>query len=427
MKKLLFSLAIILSGLTVMSQSPRQMVLTEDFTSVLCTYCPGAQMGCDDLLTNGQYVAVVASHSLGMGADPFANTYSTSRNTMYGVSAFPSVCFDAAQGLVGGNHSSSMYTNYLPLYNECIADSSPISMSMVVTNSGLNYTANITLTLTGNISSSNNVLYFFVTESNIQYSWEGQSVLNHVNRLMVPDQYGTVIDFSTGNVQTASLTFTMDNSWVLSNCEFVTALQDKDAGQGNIPGTSPYSLKKYQVYGTIKQGAINLTPGFTGSPTQVPLNGSVTFTNTTFGGYIGTTETCHWILDGATPDTIDGASPTVTYTTPGAHNVTLIVNNGGQIDTLTKTAYIYVGNVGVHNLSQNAVNLFPNPVQDFMTVQANDNIKDISIYNVTGQKVISQTVSSKTVTINTSSLTAGIYYVKTNLDNGTFTKKIVVQ
>jgi PKD repeat protein len=343
MKKFIFFFTFLALTMTVMAQSQRQMVLSEDFTSTLCTYCPGAAMGMDDLLTNGKYVAVVESHSLGMGYDPYANTYSTARNTMYGVSAFPSVCFDAVKGYVGGNHSSSMYSTYLPLYNACIAITSPVTISMAVTNNGLNYTAVITLVKTDVISSSNNVLYFFVTESNISYNWEGQTKLDHVNRLMVPDQNGTAISFASGNTQVITLNFAMDASWVLTNCEFIASLQDMDAGQGNIPGTSPYYLKEYKVYQTIKQGAVNLTPDFDANTTSVPLNGSVTFTNLTSGGYVGTPETFHWIFQGATPDTSDDASPTVVYTECGSHDVTLIANNGGQIDTLTKSLYITVG------------------------------------------------------------------------------------
>ncbi len=346
MKKLLFFFAFVLMTVASMSQVQRQMVLSEDFTSTLCTYCPGCAMGMDDLLSNGQYVAVVESHSNGLGTDPYTNNYSTARNTMYGVQAFPTASFDGTKEYCGGNHTSSMYTYYLPLYNYCYGVASPVSMSMVVTNSGLNYTAVVTITLTETITSSDNVLYFFVTESNINYSWEGQTKLQHVNRLMVPDANGTAVSFASGNTQTVTLPFAMNSSWVLSNCEFIAAFQDKDGGQGNQTGTtSGYPIKDYQVYQTIKRGAIDLTPGFTASTTQVPMNGTVTFTNTTFGGYIGTPETFHWIFPGATPDTSDLTNPSEVYTTCGPHDVTMIVNNGGQIDTLIKSLYITVGPV----------------------------------------------------------------------------------
>ena len=346
MKKFISLFTFIALTMIVMSQSQRQMVLSEDFTSTLCTYCPGCALGMDDLLSNGNLVAVVESHSNGLGTDPYTNTYSTARNTMYGVQAFPSASFDGWEQYTGGNHTTSMYSSYVPLYNNCIAVTSPVTMSMSVTNTNLNYTVVVTLTKTDVISSSSNILYFFVTQSHISYNWEGQNHLEHVNRLMVPDANGTAVDFTSGNVQTVTLNFAMDSSWPLTDCEFIASFQDKDAGQGNQYGTAGgYPIKKFKIYQTIKRGVIDLTPGFNASATNVPMNGSVTFTNATVGGYIGTPETFQWNFPGATPDTSTATNPTVVYTACGPHDVMLIVNNGGQIDTLTKSLYITVGPV----------------------------------------------------------------------------------
>lgn len=346
MKKLLFSFALLVSVLTVMSQSQRQMVLSEDFTSTLCTYCPGCAMGMDDLLSNGKLVAVIASHSNFGSSDPFKNTYSLARNAMYNVQAYPTVSFDGWDQYTGGSHSTSMYNSYVPLYNNCLALTSPVDMSMVVTNSGLNYTVVVTLTKTDVISSTTNILYFFVTQSNITYNWEGQTHLEHVNRLMVPNANGTAVDFTSGNIQTVTLNFAMDPSWPIADCEFIAAFQDKDAGQGNQSGTaSGYPIKKYKVYQAIKRGVIDLTVDFSASQTAIPKDGSVTFTNNTSGGYIGTNETYQWSFPGGTPDVSTDKNPTVVYSDCGTHDVMLIVNRGGQIDTITKANYINVGTI----------------------------------------------------------------------------------
>jgi len=346
MKKLLFSFALLVSVLTVMSQSQRQMVLSEDFTSTLCTYCPGCAMGMDDLLSNGKLVAVIASHSNFGSSDPFKNTYSLARNAMYNVQAYPTVSFDGWDQYTGGSHSTSMYNSYVPLYNNCLALTSPVDMSMVVTNSGLNYTVVVTLTKTDVISSTTNILYFFVTQSNITYNWEGQTHLEHVNRLMVPNANGTAVDFTSGNIQTVTLNFAMDPSWPIADCEFIAAFQDKDAGQGNQSGTSSgYPIKKYKVYQAIKRGVIDLTVDFSASQTTIPKDGSVTFTNNTSGGYIGTNETYQWSFPGGTPDVSTDKNPTVVYSDCGTHDVMLIVNRGGQIDTVNKPLYIQVGTI----------------------------------------------------------------------------------
>jgi len=342
MKKLFLSIIMLLSFSALIAQNvPRTMVAVEDGTGTWCQYCPGAAMGCDDLLSNGCLVAVVANHN----GDSYANTYSNARNTMWNITGFPSVSFDGTLGVVGGNHTTSMYSSYLPKYNQSIAVTSPVAMSWTISNTGLDYTVVVTLTKVGTITSTSNVLYFFVTQSHITQNWQGQNHLEHVNRLMSPSQTGTPIDFTSGDTQVVTLNFTMAASWPIADCEFIAMLQDKDAGQGNIPGGGSSPIKKWVVYQCIKRAVIDLYVDFTASQTTISKDGSVTFTNNTSGGYIGTNETYQWSFPGGTPDVSTDKNPTVVYSDCGTHDVTLIVNRGGQIDTVNKVNYISVGTI----------------------------------------------------------------------------------
>jgi PKD repeat protein len=54
-------------------------------------------------------------------------------------------------------------------------------------------------------------------------------------------------------------------------------------------------------------------------------------------------QTYEWHFPGATPDMSSDPNPTVTYTECGTQDVMLIVNRGGQIDTVNKVLYIQVG------------------------------------------------------------------------------------
>jgi len=45
-----------------------------------------------------------------------------------------------------------------------------------------------------------------------------------------------------------------------------------------------------------------------------------------------------WHFPGATPDVSNDANPVVIYPAPGNFDVMLILNKGGEIDTLTKTS-----------------------------------------------------------------------------------------
>jgi PKD repeat protein len=322
----------------------RQMVVVEVGTGTWCTYCPGAAMGVDDLLANGKKVAVVENHN----GDSYANAFSNARNSKYGISGYPTATFDGNQAVVGGNHSTSMYNSYLPKYNSAIAIASPVEMTMTETHTGLDYTVTCVVTKTDAVAATNILLHFAVTQSEIMQNWQGQTHLEHVNRLMVPSQNGTVIDFTSGPVQTVVLTFSMDPAWPLEHCEFVAWLQNNDTGQGNCPGGT---VKKWTTFQGIKRGVIDLTPDFTVASTSVNTGVPVAFTNTTSGGYIGVPETYEWIFEGGIPASSTEKDPVVTYNACGTYDVILIVDRGSQIDTLTRTAYMQVGPVVTVNAS----------------------------------------------------------------------------
>jgi hypothetical protein len=331
MKKLFLSLIMLFSITALIAQVPRQMVVMEITTSTFCTYCPGAALGADDLLSHGKFVAVMEDHNLWQGADPFANTYSEARSTYYNPGGNPGAFFDGVLSIVGGNHTQSMYSSYLPKYNQRIAIPSNILMSMDVTNSGHNYTVTVHMTKEGNLTIDPKKLLFSVTQSHIQYNWEGQTHLEYVNRLMVPDATGTTVDFSTGDQQDVVLNFTMDTTWHIGDCEFIAFVQD---------------LTTKEVLQGMKRGVVDLTADFTANNTTVGKNGSVTFTSAVSGGYMNVPQTYNWILPpDASPDTSTQTSFTTTFPVCGPQDIMLVVDRGGQLDTVNKLHYIQVGPV----------------------------------------------------------------------------------
>jgi PKD repeat protein len=337
MKKILLSMILLFTFAAGMTQNvPRKLVVTEVATATWCEYCPGAAMGVEDMLENGDSVAVIENHD----DDNYSNQYSNARMALYNVTGLPTATFDGVLGVVGGNHTTSMYSYYQPLYLQRIVQSSPVSIGMTFTHSGLNYTATIALTKSGTITGSDLRLFFTVTESHIAISWQGQSEINFVDRLMVPDQNGTTISFSNSNTVTTVLNFQMDPSWNLENCEFVAFFQNYTSGQGTIPGSS---LNKYEIYQGIKLPVTPLTAAFTSDTTTIDKNGVVNFTNLSYGGFMFVPTTYQWSFPGATPDTSTAENPSATYTQCGPHNVQLIVNAGGLTDTIVKPNYIYVG------------------------------------------------------------------------------------
>ena len=387
---------------------PRDMVVMEIGTGTWCTYCPGAAMGADDLLENGCRVAVIENHN----GDPFANAGSNARNSYYGISGFPTAVFDGVTGVVGGNHSTSMYPSYLPKYNSRISVPANIQMLIDVTHTGLDYTAVITVNKIGSVVPTSFKLHFFVTVSNIQYNWQGQTHLEHVNVMMVPDQNGTTITFASGNTEVVTLNYSLDPLWTVEDCEFIAFVQDATSTK--------------EVFNGIKRGAVDLMPEFSASATQIIKYESVTFTNETTGGYIGVPETYNWLFPGGTPETSTDKNPVVTYNEPGVFPVTLIVDRGSQIDTLVKPGYITVNSpVGIENRQPGKALIYPNPCNGNFSVGMEGSYSVI-VSDLPGNIVFSGTEKHGAMKFNLD-LPAGVYFVTVQGADKKIVEKLIVQ
>lgn len=346
-----------LFGQTYSQTVPRNMVILEISTGTWCTYCPGAANAADQLVAEGKSVAVIEYHN----GDAFVNTASDSRNSYYNITGYPTGHFDGPVVMVGGAAcpSGNVYGSYLPLYTQQINTPSPLSICFTGSNVGNNYTVNITVTKIGTVSGTSLRLHLVLTESDIATApWPGSggcmNEVNFVERLMVPDYYGTSFNFGSGNVQTFTLNFTKDASWVAANCEVVAFVQD------NATKTI-YNGAKCALTG-LPTTAITLTD-FTGTPTSgcAPLQVSYSAVGTGITQY-------DWSFPGGNPATSTQANPVVTYSTPGTYNVSLEASNGVCKDSLGKTGYITIyGAAGVPGTPQGLTGMCVDPSSNTYT------------------------------------------------------------
>ncbi|PWN69049.1 hypothetical protein C1631_013350 [Chryseobacterium phosphatilyticum] len=77
--------------------------------------------------------------------------------------------------------------------------------------------------------------------------------------------------------------------------------------------------------------------------------------------------------------------------------------------------------LGTTTSTQKVFSIHPNPVSDFIHIETTENIKEINIYSVTGQK----TITSHVTRINLQSLNSGVYFVEIKAKSGSTTHKIV--
>ena len=82
--------------------------------------------------------------------------------------------------------------------------------------------------------------------------------------------------------------------------------------------------------------------------------------------------------------------------------------------------------LGIEELKQiEGFVMYPNPVEDRLTVSAKSEIKSLSIVNMLGQTVRTVTPNSRNYQLNLADLTSGIYFVKATVNNTEGTFRIV--
>ena len=84
-----------------------------------------------------------------------------------------------------------------------------------------------------------------------------------------------------------------------------------------------------------------------------------------------------------------------------------------------------VSTLSTEKFTASKVNMYPNPVKNTLTIEANSTIQKVSIYNVLGQEVLTSSPKSNSATLQTSELNAGVYMVNTQVDGAISASKII--
>jgi hypothetical protein len=77
--------------------------------------------------------------------------------------------------------------------------------------------------------------------------------------------------------------------------------------------------------------------------------------------------------------------------------------------------------------AQANVNLYPNPVDNFVIVQADAAMSKVEIFNSTGLLVKAEEISGTKTEINTRGLSAGVYTVRVTIDDQLISNRLVVK
>jgi PKD repeat protein len=171
---------------------------------------------------------------------------------------------------------------------------------------------------------------------------------------------------------------------------------------------------------------VTVLPSPVASFTSASTGSQFTFSNTSTGNSTSTT----WNFgDGSTSTDSD---PVHEYTTAGDYNVTLITCYNSCCDTFTQLISAVTGIPGFN--IPDAVTVSPNPFAGFVQINyssSNTASVKVELTDVLGQVLLSQVKNflpgSQLITVNTSELAAGIYFIKVEANNTVRSFKVIRQ
>lgn len=81
--------------------------------------------------------------------------------------------------------------------------------------------------------------------------------------------------------------------------------------------------------------------------------------------------------------------------------------------------------LGTASFAKSNIKMYPNPVQNFLNIEANASINKVSVYNILGQEVLTASPKSNSASLQTGDLQKGVYMVTTDIDGNISTSKFV--
>lgn len=172
---------------------------------------------------------------------------------------------------------------------------------------------------------------------------------------------------------------------------------------------------------------------------QAPDSGTLTIETASSGSATGgLTDTALYVYKGASCDALAYEKCSADIT--GVSNFSRVVLSGlTSGETITARVWGYNGTSGTFkisaydaSLSNQTYNLaslkvYPNPVKDVLKLSYNQNITNVSVYNLVGQQVINKSLNTTDAQVDMSILPQGTYLVKVAADNQVKTIKVVKQ
>jgi hypothetical protein len=203
---------------------PHDMVVLEIGTATWCSACPYAAEAADSIMKNGYNLAVIEYHT----SDEYTTEESNNRALdYYAMFGFPTAYFDGVTEQVGAG--PNFYSQYFGYYYQRSLVKTGTSITMSADKERDSYLIHVRISKLAPVFNPHVTVHFVVTESHIPEEWEGETELNDVCRLMLPDENGTSINLAGQDEILLDYTVTPDTSWNFDELVVIAFVQDNDS------------------------------------------------------------------------------------------------------------------------------------------------------------------------------------------------------
>lgn len=392
---------------TIVSMGETQRIpMIEHFSSSTCAPCVQANYGMTMLTENnpGKYTYTKYPMNWPAPGDPYFTKETETKRFYYNISGAPELYLDGKlYGMTFIDNDSFNERYKTPAYTN-------VRGSFTMNGNTINIIADFMSYFdTDNIKAYISINEKTTTENALPVSehGNGETEFHHIMMKMLNDANGNTLNIKAGEYQRLVFSFDMSQTFMEETNDLEVALwmQDDDTKEiFNSHFAYEYSEHVYPVqnlktYINDNILTVRWDAPEKGNPTgyNVYIDGKIVEENTSSLEYSSELNN----------------SKTVEVTAIYDNNKTSV--NVAKIITAEN-------NVNENTANLNNINIYPNPANDKLHIETDENVYEINIYNINGQRVNKST--SQRV-IDVAGLKSGIYFIKIETDNGNIVRKFI--